>query len=147
MLETAAEVYGPVVEEHGHNLIVDLQPQLSLPMLGDRSLLLQLIVNLVENAVHHCPPGTNIALSGGDNDDMIWFRVADSGVGIPESERLNVFQRLYRLERSRTTSGTGLGLSLVKAITDLHYGTVSLGDNKPGLVVSVCFKRSYPNKM
>ncbi|ASJ71160.1 sensor histidine kinase [Granulosicoccus antarcticus] len=144
VLETAAEVYGPVVDEQGQQLVVDLRPGQSLPMLGDRHLGLQLVVNLIENAVNHCAENTVITLSAGEDDGIVWFRVADSGLGIPDSEREKVFQRLYRLERSRTTTGTGLGLSLVKAIADLHCGTVSLADNKPGLAVTVRFDRNCP---
>ena len=115
-------------------------------MLGDRHLALQLVVNLIENAVHHCSDNTVITLSAGEDGGVIWFRVADSGPGIPAAEREKVFQRLYRLERSRTTRGTGLGLSLVKAISELHCGTISLDDNKPGLAVTVRFDRNCPTE-
>ncbi len=146
VLETAAEVYSPVVDEQCQELIVDMPAGLSLPMLGDRHLALQLVVNLIENAVHHCSDNTVIRLSAGEDDGTVWFRVADSGPGIPAAEREKVFQRLYRLERSRTTRGTGLGLSLVKAISDLHCGTVFLDDNKPGLAVTVRFDRNCPSE-
>jgi signal transduction histidine kinase len=142
VLQTAAEVYAPVVDENCQQLQVDLPDQRPLAMRGDRSLMLQLVVNLIENAVHHCRSDTLISLSAGESEDAVWFRVADTGPGIPALERDKVFQRLYRLERSRTTSGTGLGLSLVKAIAELHYGTVSLADNKPGLIVTVRFDRN-----
>lgn len=147
VLETAAEVYAPVVDEQCQELIVDLPAGQSLPMLGDRHLALQLVVNLIENAVHHCTENTEIRLSAGEEDGVVWFRVADTGPGIPAAERDKVFQRLYRLERSRTTRGTGLGLSLVKAISDLHCGTVTLDDNKPGLAVTVRFDRDCPTDM
>jgi len=65
--------------------------------------------------------------------------VTDSGPGIPESERENVFRRLYRLERARSTDGSGLGLSLVAAIVDLHGAKIALADNAPGLRVEVSF--------
>ncbi len=144
VLETAAEVYGPVVDEQGQQLVVDLPAGCSLPMLGDRHLVLQLMVNLIENAVNHCSENTVITLSAGEDNNVVWFGVADSGPGIPVKEREKVFQRLYRLERSRTTKGTGLGLSLVKAIADLHCGTVTLLDNNPGLAVTIKFERNCP---
>ena len=146
VLETAAEVYAPVVDEQCQELVVDMAAGQSLPMFGDRHLALQLVVNLIENAVHHCSDNTIIKLSAGEDEGIVWFRVADSGPGIPAAERDKVFQRLYRLERSRTTRGTGLGLSLVKAISDLHCGTVSLDDNKPGLAVTVRFDRNCPSE-
>lgn len=147
VLETAAEVYLPVIEENGQMLGVDLQPGQdghSLPLLGDRNLLLQLVVNLIENSVNHCAPGTRLTIAGGEENGMVWLQVSDSGLGIPDHERKKVFQRLYRLERSRTTRGTGLGLSLVKAIADLHCGTIALDDNKPGLVTTIRFSNNCP---
>ena len=144
VIETAAEVYAPVIEEHGHTLIMDFNPAMELPMFGDKELVLQMIVNLVENAMNHCEKGTEIHFAASEYRGYVWFSVADTGLGIPESERDKVFRRLYRLERSRTTRGTGLGLSLVKAIADLHCGNVSLEDNEPGLKVIIQFDRDCP---
>lgn len=141
VLETAAEVYLPVVEENSQRLEVNLDAGKYLPMFGDQSLVLQLLVNLIENSVHHCNDGASIVLSAGEQNGNVWFSVADDGPGIPDAEREKVFRRLYRLERSRTTKGTGLGLSLVKAIADLHCGSISLTDNNPGLAVTVKFNR------
>ena len=62
-------------------------------------------------------------------------QVADNGPGIPEAERDKVFDRFYRLDRSRTTKGSGLGLALVKAIATLHGLSLTLSDNNPGLAV------------
>ncbi len=147
VLETAAEVYLPVIEENGQHLDVDLQSGgngHSLPLFGDRNLLLQLVVNIIENSVNHCAPGTRLRIAGGEDEGMVWLQIADTGLGIPANEREKVFQRLYRLERSRTTQGTGLGLSMVKAIADLHCGTLYLDDNKPGLVTTIRFSNNRP---
>jgi signal transduction histidine kinase len=65
--------------------------------------------------------------------------VADTGSGIPEEEREAVLRRFYRLEKSRTTAGSGLGLALVKAIADLHDAVLTLSDNGPGLRVTIRF--------
>jgi signal transduction histidine kinase len=70
------------------------------------------------------------------------LRVADNGPGIPAAEREKVFRRFYRLDASRTTPGSGLGLALVKAVADLHGATVELSDNRPGLRVVVRFRAS-----
>lgn len=143
VLDTAAEIYAPVVEENDQVLVVDINPGadgISLPMVGDRSLMLQLVVNLIENGVNHCKQGTQIQITGGETDGDVWLRVADTGDGIPAGERDKVFQRLYRLQRSRTTRGSGLGLSLVKAISDLHSGKILLEDNEPGLSTTITFK-------
>lgn len=65
--------------------------------------------------------------------------VSDDGPGIPAGERMKVFDRFYRLDKSRNSPGTGLGLSLVKAVGELHGGTVTLSDNGPGLTCTVRF--------
>ena len=87
-----------------------------------------MFANLVENALRHCPDGTAIQLSVKRQGDRIVAEVADNGPGIPAQEREKVFQRLYRLETSRTTPGSGLGLSLVRAIADLHGASIALED-------------------
>jgi len=98
-----------------------------------------MLANLVENAIRHTPAGTAItlALAAGPRGPV--GTVADSGPGIPEADRARVFERFVRLDRSRTTPGSGLGLSLVAAIADLHGIAIALGDNRPGLVVTLDF--------
>ena len=68
--------------------------------------------------------------------------ISDQGSGIPEAEQQNVFKRFYRLDSARSTEGNGLGLSLVKAVVDLHDAKISFGDNKPGLIAKVSFKQA-----
>jgi len=147
-LATAVEVYDAVAEEHGQSITLNLDSSVEenagLHLLGDKDLLLQMIVNIIENAIRHCPEGTDIVVNAGVHSSVVWMNVCDNGPGIPEQEREKVFQRLYRLEKSRTTKGSGLGLSLVKAVADLHCGSVSLGDNKPGLCVKVTFDLDCP---
>lgn len=72
-------------------------------------------------------------------DGRVLAGVADNGPGIPAGEREKVFQRLYRLDHSRSTPGSGLGLSLVRAIAELHGATIALEDCRPGLAVVVSF--------
>ena len=147
-LQTAVEVYDAVVEEQDQTISLQLDSSVDLNagllMLGDKDLMLQMVVNLIENAIRHCPPGTDLMLSAGVADRVVWMSVCDNGPGIPEHERKRVFQRLYRLETSRTTKGSGLGLSLVKAVADLHCGKVLLSDNHPGLCVTVKFEVDCP---
>jgi signal transduction histidine kinase len=68
--------------------------------------------------------------------------VGDNGPGIPAAEHENVLRRFYRLEKSRTTPGNGLGLALVKAIADLHDARIELADNTPGLRVEIHFPKA-----
>ncbi len=140
LLADIADIYEPVVEESGGNLVSTLNG-VRAPITGDRELLTQLFANLIENAIRHAPHGTRIDIGLTEVADRYVAIVTDQGPGIPEDERGNVFRRLYRLERERSTSGSGLGLSLVAAIADLLGAGVELSDNAPGLRVEVSFPR------
>ncbi|RUY93631.1 MULTISPECIES: HAMP domain-containing sensor histidine kinase [unclassified Mesorhizobium] len=139
VLQTIAEIYADVAEDDGKSLSL-AQPQETTDRIhGDRELLTQMFANLVENALRHCPSGTTIKLSVARQGERVVAGVADNGPGIPAEEREKVFQRLYRLDHSRSTSGSGLGLSLVRAIADLHGASITLEDCRPGLAVVVRF--------
>ena len=142
ILADVADIYEPVVEEAGGRLVNHVGMTQNATVTGDRELLTQLFVNLIENAVRHSPAGTQIDVSMKPQGDKLVAVVTDDGPGIPAHERENVFRRLYRLERERSTPGSGLGLSLVTAIAELHGASVSLSDNHPGLRVEVAFPRS-----
>ena len=137
-----ADIYEPVVEEDGGSLVSHISSSGSSDVVGDRELLTQLFANLIENAVRHSPAGTRIDVGFETRGDRHVAIVSDSGPGIPDHERENVFRRLYRLERERSTPGSGLGLSLVAAIAELHGARVNLSDNGPGLRVEVSFPRA-----
>ena len=115
----------------------DIEPGLVLK--GDRQMLIQMLSNLVENAIRHAPADSEISLALKRKGETSLVVVADNGGGIPEAERDKVLRRFYRLEKSRTTAGSGLGLALVKAVVDLHVGTLLLLDNQPGLRVELRF--------
>ena len=106
---------------------------------GDRDLLMQMLVNLLENALHHTPTKTVIRLSLEIWEGRPVVTIADSGPGIPKNEQKRVFERFYRLDRSRSSPGNGLGLSLVAAIASLHGIDFELQDNEPGLKVVLRF--------
>jgi len=100
---------------------------------GDRELLTQLFSNLIENALRHTQPGTQVVVSLERAPAAIVASVADSGPGIPENERAKVLRRFYRLNASRSSRGYGLGLALVSSIANLHDASLALSDNAPGL--------------
>lgn len=139
ILQTIAEIYTDVAEDDGKVLSPTQLNEMVDRVHGDRELLTQMFANLVENALRHCPPGTTINLTVTRRGERVLASVADNGPGIPPGEREKVFQRLYRLDHSRSTPGSGLGLSLVRAIADLHGATIALEDRKPGLAVVVSF--------
>ena len=115
-------------------------------IMGDRELLTQSFANLIENAIRHSPPGSGITCAVRVTPRQVTATISDTGPGIPEAERDKVLRRLYRLEKSRTTEGTGLGLALVKAVADLHGADLVLGDAAPGLRVDLTFQRTVGAK-
>ncbi len=137
LLRDVAEFYQPLAEENHQRLRLESSPGITLD--GDRDLLFQAIANLLDNAIKYTPPGGEILLRlrrDGDHGELV---VADNGPGIPPQERDKVFQRFYRMEQSRTTEGSGLGLSLVQAVAAIHQIEIRLEDNHPGLRVVLRF--------
>ncbi|MGB0086986.1 MAG: HAMP domain-containing sensor histidine kinase [Rhodomicrobiaceae bacterium] len=139
LLSDVADVYGPVIEDEGHKFECAIDATGDAKVRGDSELLTQLFANIIENSIHHCPKGTAISIALSADPDHVVARLADTGPGIPEEERNKVFQRLYRLEKSRSTPGSGLGLSLAAAIAELHKAKIKLADNQPGLCVTIAF--------
>jgi signal transduction histidine kinase len=138
ILGTVSEAYTAVAEDQDQKLEVRVERDFSIS--GDRELLTQMVANLIENAIRHCPAGVRISASVGQDASAPVLSITDTGPGIPAAEREKVFQRFYRLETSRTTPGSGLGLALVKAVAILHGATVELSDNRPGLCVNIRFR-------
>ena len=135
LVRSVGEAYQPAAEDSGHTL--DMRIDDGVHFTGDRQLLAQMISNLVENALRHTPSGSTVTLALRKAGAGFQIEAADNGPGIPEAERGKVFDRFYRLDRSRSTAGSGLGLALVKAIAGLHGLTIELTDRKPGLGVVV----------
>jgi signal transduction histidine kinase len=133
LMRSIAEAYEPSAEDSQHKLELDVASGVTIA--GDRQLLAQLFSNLVENALTHTPASSTVRLALRATAGGFEAEVADNGPGIPEAERNKVFDRFYRLDRSRTTKGSGLGLALVKAIASLHGLSLRLEDRKPGLAV------------
>nr|WP_255616725.1 ATP-binding protein [Microvirga puerhi] len=136
---TVVEAFLPVAEDDGRSLISRLEPGIVVE--GDRELLTQMIANLVENSIRHTPKGTQIAVNLHKVNGRVMAIVSDNGPGVPCNEREQIFKRFYRLERSRSTSGNGLGLSMVAAIAELHGIGIEVADNHPGLMIRLFFNR------
>ena len=111
----------------------------SIRISADRDLLFDAISNLVDNAIKHGRDGGVVIVGIEQKDGGAVLSIADDGPGIPPDEVEHVFKRFYRLERSRSTPGNGLGLSLVAAVVRLHGAQVALSDNRPGLKVELHF--------
>ncbi|MGF1610704.1 MAG: sensor histidine kinase [Kiloniellales bacterium] len=122
-----AELYEPLAEDRG--LTLELGEVAPMTIAGDRHLLFQGLVNLLDNAIKFSPSGGRIALSLTRSGERACLTVADSGPGIPEAARAQVLDRFVRLESSRSTPGSGL--SLAAAVARLHDGELRLEDNAP----------------
>lgn len=104
---------------------------------GDRELLAQALTNLLDNALKYTPAGGHIDLEVRRKPERLDLIVADSGPGVPSEARERVLQRFARLDESRSSPGSGLGLALVRAVADQHDAHLALTDNAPGLRVTL----------
>tara|TARA_R100000687_G_C6448717_1_gene164097 strand:+ start:1242 stop:2603 length:1362 start_codon:yes stop_codon:yes gene_type:complete len=132
------DAFEPTAEDAGQQLRLKISDQ-PLYVLGDSDLLMQLISNLVENALRHTPEGTIISMEASFSNGAPSLCIADTGPGIAREDREKVFRRFYRGEKSRTSGGNGLGLSLCKAIAELHHAELMVSDNQPGVRILVDF--------
>jgi signal transduction histidine kinase len=128
-----AELYQP--EAGTHDITVEYRGEDSAMLPGNRQLLAQAIVNLLENALKYVHPGGHVVVGVERSEAECRLSVGDDGPGIPAEERERILQPFVRLERDRQQIGSGLGLSLVAAVMRLHHGTIELLDNNPGLRV------------
>jgi signal transduction histidine kinase len=124
-------------EDAGHALFLDLPAQARIE--GDAGLLTQALVNLVDNAIRHCPPPAQISIEVHRAAGRVALSVCDTGPGIPAAELGRVRERFMRLDRSRHTPGNGLGLSLVDAIATLHHAQFTLANMDKGLCATLDF--------
>jgi signal transduction histidine kinase len=141
LVGTVVEDFAPAAEDAGQSLAYRDHDG-GAWIEGDADLITQMTVNLVENALRHTPRGSHVRVSVARLGAGVLLKVADDGPGVPAAERERLFGRFYRLERSRSTPGSGLGLSLVAAVARLHRADVGLTDAEPGLEVNVLFPTS-----
>jgi signal transduction histidine kinase len=135
---TVADAFAPAAEDAGKRLTTSITRGVRIA--GDRELLTQMLANVVENAIRHTPAGTQIEVSLRREHGIAVGCVSDNGPGVPEDERERVFHRFHRMEHSRTIPGSGLGLSLVKAVADIHAIALAIHDAQPGLQVVMRFQ-------
>lgn len=122
------ELYEPVASVKNIDLEIDCKSQAIIQ--GDKDLLFQMLVNLIDNAIKYTPEGGKIFTQLYLEKGQIYLVFADNGLGIPEEKYSKVFQRFYRVEESRGIQpGNGLGLSLVQAVASLHGGQVLLSNS------------------
>jgi signal transduction histidine kinase len=134
-----SELYEPLAEEK--HVALTLVKAGETMVEGNRNLISQALANLVDNAIKYTPPGGRVTIRLSMGFAGIDLVVADSGPGIPAHERGRVTERFVRLEASRNSPGTGLGLSLVAAVAHFHDAQLLLEDNGPGLRATLRFPR------
>jgi len=113
---------GPAIEAKQQRVTISVPPEAS-HVDGDPAKLHDIVRNLVENAVNYSPDGADLRVTSGIDRDSFVITVADSGPGIPPEDLGRVFERFYRVDKSRSRpGGTGLGLAIVKHLVELHGG-------------------------
>jgi len=154
ILDDLAELYEPACEDAGLSFEADIAPKTLI--LADRGLLSQAVSNLLENAIKYTPRGGSIRLvSRKKRGGGVEVSIQDDGPGIPSWDRERVKERFVRLDKSRSLPGSGLGLSLVEAVADLHRADFVMLDNgdlpavdkggdpdRPGLSAALIFPRA-----
>ncbi|HEY5932100.1 MAG TPA: ATP-binding protein, partial [Nitrospira sp.] len=141
VIDRTLSMIKPIAEKKRHRLVTVVDPSLP-PVAGDEDRLVQVLTNLLDNAIKYTPAGgaitvgAKLAPSVGNVEPparAIELSVADTGIGIPEEDRPRVFERFYRVDkaRSRELGGTGLGLAIVKHLVEGHGGQVWVEANHP----------------
>ena len=131
VLAELAELYTAPAEERGLTLVFKAPD--SLPIHGDRDLVGQAVVNLLDNALKFSPPNGVVHLRADRSPSSVTMTIQDAGPGIPPRDRGRATERFFRGEQARQTPGSGLGLALVEAVAQLHGGMLTLEDAAPGL--------------
>lgn len=137
VLSDVIDLYEPVAQEKSQSITYN---KVFSPIMGDKDLLFQAFANLIDNAIKYTPKGGSITVDINTHKRTTAIAIIDSGIGVSDVHKKNIFQRFYRIEECRNSEGNGLGLSLVQAIIHLHQGHIFLADNpQGGLVVNIHF--------
>jgi heavy metal sensor kinase len=132
IVNMAVELYQPAAEDREISLTVQIEKQ-PFFVIGNVNNLQRLLANLLDNAIKFTPAGGKITIALASENEHAVLTVADNGPGIPPKDRERIFDRFYRGDASRSISGNGLGLALVKSIAEKHNGSVTVdSDGKNG---------------
>jgi signal transduction histidine kinase len=137
LVADVGELFEPLAEDRGLRIAVVVSPSVVVP--ANREMVGQAVANLIDNALKYGAGTVSIALEEGV--DFVAIMIADDGPGIAADRREDALRRFGRLDAARPDGGAGLGLSLVAAVAHLHGGTLTLGDNRPGLVARMTLGR------
>jgi len=139
LAKAAVDLYSDVADARQMKLTIELLEK--TPILADATRVRQAIANLIDNAIKYTPEGGAVTVRVGTRDDRAVLTVSDTGPGVPLGEQPRIWERLYRGDLSRSQSGLGLGLSLVRAIVEAHGGRANVANGDEGGAV---FEISLP---
>lgn len=128
------DAYRPAFDDDGRSLTAELQP---MTVWGDAQLLKRAVANLLENTLAHAGEGASATLSLRQEEGQAVLMLADTGPGVPAKDLEKIFERLVRLDPSRSKGGHGLGLSMVRAIVRAHHGRIRAMPSTRGMVMLV----------
>ncbi|HRP90013.1 MAG TPA: ATP-binding protein [Edaphocola sp.] len=128
LVKETAEHY---IDRNTHSFLLNIENEAFIT--GDKILWKMLVSNLIENANKYSPPDSLITVSVNQDEEQIFFKVADQGLGISDEEKQKIFKKFYRVgnEESRKTKGTGLGLFIIAQIVERHKASITVSDNQP----------------
>ena len=138
-----AEAYRPEIEDSGRKLVLTAE---TAPLVIDEALVAQAIANLLDNALRHTPPGSTIGVKVFPGKEGAELVVQDNGPGVPHNQREAVLRPFVRLQPSRQTPGSGLGLSIVAAIARHHGASIAMEDAQPGFRLRLGFPQARPQQ-
>jgi signal transduction histidine kinase len=136
MIEDAITTVQPAARKKSIAIIAR-QPSRTTPLLGDESLLLQAMINLLDNAVKFSPEHTTVTVEMEEQPQQFVLRVIDRGPGIVREERQRIFDKFQRGNQTAKADGFGLGLHLVQQIVDRHHGSIAVLDGDEGAVFQI----------
>ena len=143
IVSEAAELYAPTAE--AKEILFEARTEAASTVHGDKDLLMEVVANLLDNALKFTPPGGSVTISVINREKGPVIQVSDTGSGIQPEQREAVMKRFYRIDKSRNIAGSGLGLSIVLAIVTLHGYEIVVSDAEPGCRFEVlCFARIDP---
>jgi signal transduction histidine kinase len=143
LLEDSYESYQPVFDENNKNLTTSIIPNITIE--ADKELLTQLVYNLLENMIEHSQANAQAWIRLQSHRGGAVLQIGDNGPGVDIKDRERIFERFYRADKSRSTPGNGLGLSIVSSIAKLHDADIVLLDDQAGAVFDIYFKTQPPH--
>ncbi|HEX2969109.1 MAG TPA: HAMP domain-containing sensor histidine kinase [Bacteroidales bacterium] len=129
LVSDAYEMYQPVADLKGVIMVNELNGNRAI-VNGNIPLLQRTFANVIDNAIKYTKPAGVVKISGDQEADMFCICISDTGIGIPSEEQGRIFEKFYRIDKSRSSTGNGLGLSLAHAYVTLHKGTIEVKSMK-----------------